>query len=82
MKPPRRRYKEEATLGYYYCWECSKRIMKSELVVCDGHYYHTTCYGRIEAADKKRKNKLASANNAEYYSLLRKHMGLRTTEEV
>lgn len=82
MKDPRRRYKDEAAPGYYYCRICSKRIMKKELVVCDGLYYHRVCYGRVEAAINKTKNRLAAANNVTYYEMLRKHMGLRDLEEV
>lgn len=76
MKDPRRRYKDEAAPGYYYCRECSKRIMKSELIICDGLYYHTSCYGRIEASAERVKNEKSVAANAEYYKMLRKHKGI------
>lgn len=76
MKDPRRRYKANAATGYYYCRVCSKRIMKSELVVYDGLYYHTRCHGQIEAAEKTEKNRQMKYNNSVYYEMLRKHKGI------
>ena len=69
---------EESKKGtYHYCKQCSKRVMKAELMIVDGIVYHNSCYWTNEGKERDRRDKLARADNTVYYEMLRKHKGLK-----
>jgi len=68
---------KEARESYNYCKECSKRVMKAELIIVEGIIYHDKCWNKLDAIASKKKALQSGRDNDEYIARLRKQRGLK-----